>query len=95
MGEREIRVNSNIISLICESLITTHSFIDNVDFAFSNIYVPNDGYVEKLLSALHLNWRHKFNEFIKYKTQDVWWYRDFLESLMDEFEKKILSLNIN
>ncbi|WP_138919691.1 hypothetical protein [Pantoea agglomerans] len=93
--EREIRVNSNIISLMGESLITTHSSIDNVDFAFSNVFVPNNRYVAKLLSALHLNWSHKFSEFIKEKPQDAYWYRCFLDSLMDEFEEKTLSLNMD
>ncbi|HIE0938497.1 TPA: hypothetical protein ACXJPN_001669 [Serratia marcescens] len=82
--EREIRINSGEVILFGESEITFPSCIGNIDFSFTNILVPNEIYVERLMGELSKYYEDTFKEYSLEKPENSHLYDEFFVSLMKE-----------
>ncbi|MEQ9866074.1 hypothetical protein [Pectobacterium aroidearum] len=92
--EREIRVNSSVIDFYGESSIIGPTYRGNVDFAFNRILVPNHFFLKKLLYNLSEYYKKEFNENSLKKPEDAPLYDEFFYCWIEEYERRIQSLNI-
>lgn len=90
--EREVRVNSQKVTLLGESPITGASSVRNVDLAFNSIVVPNSHYKNRLLTDMEK--RHFADAKISARDEREYeWLLEFYEGLLEQYELQIITLD--
>ncbi|HHQ4314397.1 TPA: hypothetical protein ACSP7Z_005114 [Serratia fonticola] len=89
--EREVRLNQSELQLIGPNEIVDGSGLGNVNFTFTNIYVPSSAWKEKLIRDLQTLLNSCLQE--QEGSPDYYWLKEFYSDMMSEYELVIVSLS--
>jgi len=86
--EREVRVNSDKIDLIGESLITGPSYSGNVDLAFNSIVLPNASYKDRLFHELKITYVQSAQRNAR-DEREYDWLISFYDDVLEQYSYQI------